>query len=159
MNALRHPLLHLALRLFLGGFFLYASLDKIADPAGFAKIVYQWQVLPPVPANVLAVTLPWVEALAGLLLIAGVWKREAAAVLGLLLVMFLLAAGSVLARGIDVENCGCTSVAKKEEKSWTSGVGFFLVTRNLLMLAGALVIVLVPPRSAEAASFPLPAER
>jgi uncharacterized membrane protein YphA (DoxX/SURF4 family) len=159
VNALRHPLLQFAIRLGLGGLFLYASLDKIANPAAFAKIVYQWQVLSPVPANFLAVTLPWVEALAGVLLIAGLWKREAAAVIGLLLVMFLLAAGSVLARGIDVENCGCTSVAKKEEKSWTSGVGAFLVTRNLLLLAGALVIAFVPPRPLAPEPLPLAAER
>jgi uncharacterized membrane protein YphA (DoxX/SURF4 family) len=152
-------MLQLAIRLLLGGFFVYASLDKIANPAAFAKIVYQWQVLSPVPANFLAVTLPWVEAFAGLLLIAGIWRREAASVIGLLLVMFLLAAGSVLARGIDVENCGCTSVAKKEERSWTSGVGGFLVTRNLLMLAGAAVIAFVPARAAARAPVPLPVER
>jgi uncharacterized membrane protein YkgB len=94
-----------------------------------------------------AIVLPWVEAIAGLLLIAGIWKREAAATIAILLVVFLLAAGSVIARGIDVENCGCTSVAAHTEKSWTSGVGWFLVTRNVLMLAGALVLALVPPRS------------
>lgn len=159
MNGLRHPALQLAIRLLLGGFFVYASLDKIANPAAFAKIVYQWQVLSPVPANFLAVTLPWIEAIAGVLLIAGLWKREAASVIGLLLVMFLFAAGSVLARGIDVDNCGCTSVAKKEERSWTSGVGAFLVTRNLLMLAGALAIALVPARPGATVPLPLPAER
>jgi uncharacterized membrane protein YkgB len=98
-----------------------------------------------------AVVLPWVEAIAGLLLIAGIWKREAAATIAVLLVVFLLAAGSVIARGIDVENCGCTSVAAHTEKSWTSGVGWFLVTRNLLMLAGALVLAFVIPRPAAAA--------
>jgi uncharacterized membrane protein YkgB len=113
--------------------------------------VYQWHVTPPVPSNLVAVVLPWVEAIAGLLLIAGVWKREAAATIALLLVVFLLAAGSVIARGIDVENCGCTSVAAHAEKSWTSGVGWFLVTRNLLMLAGALVLALVAPRPAASA--------
>ena len=101
MKALLHsPRLHLLLRLLLGGYFVYASLDKIADPAAFAKIVYQWQVSGPVPSNLVAVTLPWVEILAGLLLIAGVWRREAALVIALLLVVFLAAAGSVLARGI-----------------------------------------------------------
>ncbi len=127
--------------------FLYAAIPKILDPAAFARVVYQWQVTPPVPSNVVAIVLPWVEAIAGLLLIAGIWKREAAATIAILLVVFLLAAGSVIARGIDVENCGCTSVAAHTEKSWTSGVGWFLVTRNVLMLAGALVLALVPPRS------------
>jgi len=159
LSALQHPLLHLALRLALGGFFLYAGLPKIADPASFARIVYQWQITPPVPSNLVAVTLPWVEVIAGALLIAGAWKREAAAVIAVLLVVFLVAAGSVMARGIDVENCGCTSVAKADERSWTSGVGWFLVTRNLVMLAGALVLVLVPARAEAPAGAALPAAR
>ncbi len=123
---LRSPRLQLVLRLLLGAYFVYASLDKIADPAAFAKVVYQWQVLGPVLSNLLAVTLPWVEILAGGLLIFGVWRKEAALVIALLLVVFLLAAGSVLARGIDIENCGCTSLAKSEQAApwppaWTQG--------------------------------------
>jgi uncharacterized membrane protein YphA (DoxX/SURF4 family) len=142
-SLLRSPRLHLVLRLLLGGFFVYASLDKIWSPAAFAKIVYQWQVVGPVPSNLVAVTLPWVELTAGLLLLAGVWRREAALVVALMLVVFLAAAGSVMARGIDVENCGCVSVAKAEPASswppaWTEGVGWFLVTRNLALLAVAL---------------------
>jgi uncharacterized membrane protein YphA (DoxX/SURF4 family) len=144
--------LHLALRLFLGAFFVYASLDKIASPAAFARVIYQWQVTGPVLSNVAAVTLPWVELLAGTLLVLGVWKRESALVIALLLVVFLGAAGSVLARGIDVENCGCTSLARTEATTsvwppkWTKGVGWFLVTRNVLMLGAALLVASAPPR-------------
>jgi uncharacterized membrane protein YphA (DoxX/SURF4 family) len=150
VTLLANPRVQLALRLLLGAFFVYASLDKIASPAGFARIVYQWQVAGPVPSNLVAATLPWVELLAGLLLIAGVWRREAALVIALLLVVFLGAAASVLARGIDVQNCGCVSVAKEAVESawppaWTRGVGWFLVVRNLLMLAGALAIAFVAP--------------
>jgi len=139
--------LHLALRLGLGGFFLYASLDKITAPAAFARIVYQWQVLGPVPSNLVAVILPWVEALAGVLLVAGVWKREAAAVIAVLLVVFIVAAGSVMARGIDVENCGCVSTARTEEPGWFKGVGWFLIARNLVLLGTAVVLIRVPSRS------------
>jgi uncharacterized membrane protein YphA (DoxX/SURF4 family) len=150
VTLLANPRVQLALRLLLGAFFVYASLDKIASPAGFARIVYQWQVAGPVPSNLVAATLPWVELLAGLLLIAGVWRREAALVIALLLVVFLGASASVLARGIDVQNCGCVSVAKEAVESawppaWTRGVGWFLVVRNLLMLAGALAIAFVAP--------------
>jgi uncharacterized membrane protein YphA (DoxX/SURF4 family) len=141
VNVLRHPGLHLILRLLVGGLFVYASLDKIADPPAFARIVYQWQVLGPVPSNLVAVILPWLEALAGVLLLAGIWRREAALVVALLLVVFMAAAGSVMARGIDVENCGCTSVAAKAETSGSHGVGWFLVLRNAFLLASSLVLV------------------
>ena len=147
--------LQLALRLLLGAFFVYASLDKIESPAGFAKIVYQWQVAGPPPSNLAAVTLPWVELVAGLLLVLGVWRREAALVIALLLVVFLAAAASVLARGIDVVNCGCVSVAKEAAGSawppaWTKGVGWFLIVRNLVMLGAALVIAFLRPTPTEA---------
>jgi uncharacterized membrane protein YphA (DoxX/SURF4 family) len=149
----RHPRLALVLRVLLGAFFVYASLDKIWNPGAFAKIVYQWQVVGPVPSNLVAVTLPWVELLAGALLLAGAWRRESALVVALLLVVFLVAATSVMARGIDVENCGCVSVTKAEAAStwppaWTKGVGWFLVSRNLFLLGVALAIALVPPRKA-----------
>jgi putative oxidoreductase len=153
MTFLRSPRLQLVLRLLLGGYFVYASLDKIADPAAFAKVVYQWQVLGPVPSNLLAVTLPWVEILAGGLLILGVWRKEAALVIAFLLVVFLVAAGSVLARGIDVENCGCTSLAQSQPNApwppaWTKGVGWYLITRDLVQLGAALLLAgLAPPRT------------
>jgi uncharacterized membrane protein YphA (DoxX/SURF4 family) len=119
-----------------GGYFVYASLEKIANPAAFARIVYQWQVIGPVASNLLAIMLPWVELLAGLLLVAGVWKRESAAVLA--------AATSVLFRGIDVANCGCTSLASEPPSAWTPtwtrGVGWFLVTRNLILLGLAALL-------------------
>ncbi len=147
---LRSPRLHLLLRALLGLVFVYASLDKIADPAGFARIVYQWQILNPVASNVVAVTLPWIELVAGLLLIVGVWKRDAAAVVAVMLVVFIVAAALVLARGVDVDNCGCTSVAAAGTTpswppEWMRGVGWYLVTRNLGLLAGALVLIFVEP--------------
>ena len=144
-SALRSPRLHLVLRVLLGLYFVHASLAKIADPPAFARIVYQWQVLGPIPSNLAAVTLPWVELVAGLLLIVGLWKRDAAVVVAIMLAAFLVAAGLVMARGIDVVNCGCTAVAAATTPgawppSWTQGVGWYLVVRNLLMLGAALVL-------------------
>ena len=149
---LRSPRLHLLLRLALGGVFVYASLDKIAEPAKFARIVYQWQVLGPLPSNLVAVTLPWIELVAGLLLLTGLRRRDAAGVLAVMLIVFIVAAVWVLAHGIEVDNCGCTSVADVPETgawppAWTRGVGWFLLTRNLVLLTGALVLLLVRPHT------------
>jgi len=154
MALLRSRRVQLVLRLLLGGFFVYASLDKIWSPDAFARVIYQWQVTGPVASNLVAVSLPWVELVAGLLLVLGVWKRESALVIALLLCVFLGAAASVLVRGIDVENCGCTSLARSEvttsgwPPSWARGVGWFLVTRDLLMLGAALLLASAGERQA-----------
>src|SRR5262249_9274658 len=108
VKALSHPVLQRLLGLALGAAFLYASLDKIAHPVDFARIVYPSQVIgpsqqiPPLVPNLFAVVLPWVEAVLGLLLLVGFWRREAALGTAVLLVVFLLAVGSAVYRGIDV---------------------------------------------------------
>ena len=61
----------LALRLVLGGIFIYASLDKIVHPRAFAEIIYNYQILPGSLINLSAVILPWLELFLGLLLISG----------------------------------------------------------------------------------------
>ncbi len=147
MTFLRQAWLHVVLRLLVGGFFLYASLDKIVAPAAFARIVYQWQIVGPVAGNLVAVILPWVEAVGGVFLIVGIWKQESAALIGLMLAVFIGAAISVLVRGIDVENCGCTSVSGKG-----SAVGLLLIGRNIALLASALVLAFVTPRASESRS-------
>jgi len=143
LNRWRHPLLLRLLAAALGGVFVYASLDKIAAPAEFARIVYRYRLLGPnalvgpLPANLLAVTLPWIEALAGVLLLLGVWRREAALVAGLLLLVFLGAVGWMLFQGIDLANCGCFTVSGEGR-----GTGWGLILEDLGLLALALASAL-----------------
>ena len=158
MKALRHPALHWLLGVGLGAVFIYASIDKIEQPREFARIVYHYRLIGPsaalgfVPANALAVILPWVEALTGLLLAVGLWRREAALTSALLLVMFLVAVGWALAHGIDVENCGCFSVSGEGRAA-----GVKLVLQDLGLLAIALVVAFLPPRAREVAPVGAPA--
>lgn len=162
MRTLRHPALHWALGILLGAVFLYASLDKIAKPAEFARIVYHYQIvgpsraLPPLVANTFSVTLPWVEAVTGILLIAGVWRREAALLSALMLLLFVGAVGWALGQGIDIENCGCFSVSGEGRRA-----GLLLLLQDLGFLAGALVLVALRPIPAEpvSTSEPAPAAR
>jgi uncharacterized membrane protein YphA (DoxX/SURF4 family) len=160
MKLLHQPWLHRLLAVLLGLLFVYASHDKIwkralpapaasADtaqagsqetgPAAFARIIYRYQVvgpdarLPPLVANLVAVTLPWVELLVGLSLITGLWRREAAFVVALLLLVFVLAVGSTLWRGIDIQNCGCFSLGADGRQA-----GLRLVLGDLGLLLAAL---------------------
>jgi putative oxidoreductase len=137
----RHPALHWILGLALGLVFLAASRDKIWKPRDFARIVYHYQIigpnatLSPLIPNAFAVTLPWVEAVTGLCLALGVWRREAATVAAALLFCFLLAVASAMARGLDIENCGCFSVTGATRRA-----GLTLLAEDLALLLGAVVL-------------------
>lgn len=94
------------LRLALGGVFVYAGALKILHPQLFAHEIDQYSLLPHAGINLLAVTLPWVELVAGLALVLGVWVRAGALVVTGMSTVFLLAIISVLARGLKIK-CGC----------------------------------------------------
>lgn len=105
MNRFLRLAYHLC-RLLLGGLFLYAGLLKAGDVKAFAGDVANYRILPYAWNYVAAATLPYVEFLAGLLLVVNRRVRPAALVAGGLTVTFMLALASVAARGLDID-CGC----------------------------------------------------
>ncbi len=98
--------LMLIARLFLGGVFLYACLDKISRPAEFAQAVYNYQLLPAHMVNLTAIILPWLELLLGICLLSGVWMPGAVVWSNILLWCFFVALLFNYFRGLDV-HCGC----------------------------------------------------
>ena len=80
MSWLTSPWLTIRVQIGLGAIFLVAALPKIADPPSFAHMIYNYRLVPGALVNAMALVMPWVEILAGLALILGVWRREAAAV-------------------------------------------------------------------------------
>jgi putative oxidoreductase len=89
-----------------GLMFVLASLHKIASPAQFAGIVDNYRILPPLFVNFVAVVLPWVELLCGMLLLAAVARGGAAIVIAGLTFVFIMAISFNIARGLDFD-CGC----------------------------------------------------
>ena len=114
MRWLRHPWLNVRVQIALGALFLAAAIPKILDPPNFAHMIYNYRLLPGQLVNPFALILPWVELLCGLALIAGVWKRTASWIVGVLLLIFIAGVGINLARNNAID-CGCfsqTSVPK-----------------------------------------------
>ena len=105
---LRKPWLLLISRLVLGGLFIYAAADKIVDPLSFAQLVHHYRLMPPSLINIWSVALPWVELVAGILLITGIRVKAAGLILSSLLVIFIIVLSITAVRGIDVA-CGCFS--------------------------------------------------
>ena len=93
-------------RFALGVLFIWAALAKIADIEAFAADVHNFHILPVALENLFAMVLPWIEVVAGLLLVMNVAPRSGTAVLGALLIVFLFAIVSALARNLDIA-CGC----------------------------------------------------
>lgn len=96
----------LVLRIALGGVFLLAGFVKLSDPQSFAFSVKAFKILPDHLAILATFVFPWLEAICGVLLIAGIWTRAAAVVGVLQLIAFIAGIISVLARGLSV-SCGC----------------------------------------------------
>ncbi len=124
----------LLFRVFLGATFIYASLDKIAHPEQFARIVYNYRILPDFLINVFAVSLPWVEFAAGLFLIFGIFTESASLVISTLLVVFIVAISINLFRGINL-NCGCFSTDPAGKKEGAS-----LLIRDFIYLFFGIMV-------------------
>jgi putative oxidoreductase len=86
----KHPLVIVLSRFILGGIFIVASFGKIQNPQAFADILYNYKLLPGFVINFLAVYLPWLEMMAGLCLMAGIFTRTNAIILSSLLVVFIV---------------------------------------------------------------------
>lgn len=100
-------------RIIIGLVFIYASYDKILNPAAFAKIVYNYQILPDELVNFAAIFLPWLELTIGFLLIIGIWLPGSVFIGNLLLIIFFSAILYNKVRGLDI-SCGCFSTSAGE---------------------------------------------
>ncbi len=135
----------LSCRLLLGGVFVFASLDKILHPAEFAKVVYNYQILPLPLSNLLAMSLPWLELFTGLALIIGLWRAEASFLLGGLLVVFIVALTVNVYRGVDID-CGCLTLSGEGR-----GISLTTIGQDLVLLAAAVVVFMRAKAEFEAA--------
>lgn len=130
------PLLELFFRLVLGGIFLYASIHKIMEPAPFAKVIYGYSLFPDSSINLIAITLPYIEFICGLLLMTGIFPISSAVILTVMLALFIIAISINLVRGHEFD-CGCFSV--KNGGKQASPIE--LLMRDALYIAMSLHIV------------------
>ena len=137
---------NLILRLLIGGVFIFSAVAKIWDVqishahgiqfshvpnlATFAQDVANYHVPPRALSNLVAITLPWIELLAGALLVFGIWKRASAVVITAMMILFLGAIGWAVAHGYDIR-CGCFGTIEARK------VGVLALGQDFLMFAAA----------------------
>ncbi len=121
-----------AVRLVVGGIFMYAGAIKIVDVPGFAKNIHNYQMLSDLGVNAAAIFLPWLEVFTGAALILVPRLRRAAALwILLMLAVFTVAVVVALLRGLDI-SCGCMSTdpasAKIGWKKVAENAGLIILT-------------------------------
>ena len=96
----------ICIRVILGTVFLWASFDKILDPASFAKNISNYHVVPFGLENTIAIILPWLEFFIGTGLILGIMVNGSAIISFFLLLLFNILIAQAIIRGFNIE-CGC----------------------------------------------------
>jgi uncharacterized membrane protein len=120
-------------RLILALIFIYAGAVKMQDVVAFASHVAAYQILPYAMNYLVAATLPYMEFLAGIILLLNARVRPALAVVGSMTLVFMVALISVLLRGLDID-CGCFDPSGGQDV--TAGVA-------LLRDVGLMILVLL----------------
>ena len=135
----------LLLRAVFAAVFIAAALPKILAPHDFAVAVFRYQILPYALVNVVALFLPWLELVTGwALIVAPRWRDAAFTILLGMLVVFTVAIGINLHRGIDIA-CGCFTL-----KPGARHMGWWNIGRNLALLVLGAAAWLGAPRPAAA---------
>lgn len=138
-----------SLRWLLGGAFLWAGAVKLANPKAFARSLDGFGLVPEPFLPVVAIALPLLELLVGIAVLRR-WRGGLPAMAGLL-ILFMAVLGFAIGQNLDVD-CGCFSVAEQREN--TSAKAAFV--RDLLMLAGVVVLGLTTRRTATESSGDIP---
>ena len=119
IRLLTHEYVALALRFYIGGLFIYASMYKIGYAAEFAETIASYRLVPYWAVNFLAVFMPWFELVCGVLLIVGFRAKSAVVLIGGMLVFFTAAVVINLLRDSPIP-CGCFSSVEDPISWWTA---------------------------------------
>lgn len=123
-----HPAAGAFCRLLIGAIFIYTATPKLLRPDEFARLVAGYRLLHPDLVNLVGITMPWIELIAGAFLVLGLVPRSSALVLAGLLAVFIIAGFLALLRGLDIE-CGCFFPFLADHK-----LGWDLLVRDAILL-------------------------
>ena len=143
------PFLPFALRLALGGLFLYAGVQKALDLSDAVLAVHGYDLAPSVLVHPVALGLTLLEITLGTLLILGLSTRFAAGAVAVLALLFLVVQVQAKVRGLDI-SCGCFGGDGTGE-----GVSWLDLCARAADPGGRALPRLAGPRSLRARSAPL----
>lgn len=134
MNPATKQWLLTACRLFCGGVFLYASMDKLGEAERFSHAIQEYHILPAALVPLGAVVVPWMEFFTGVALLIGLRWRGAALVYCGLMMIYIVALSWNMIKGVEM-NCGCFSLDSVEKATW------WTVGRDVALLIPGLAVL------------------
>lgn len=133
----------LLFRLFLGGYFVVAAVEKIADPYVFAVSISHYNMMPDSLVNAYALVIPWLELICGICLVVGYKIRTNAVLTGVMIIMFTVAVAWAVIQGLQID-CGCFGAKGGEEVSWmkvAKNTGFLLMCVWMFLFPASVLTV------------------
>ncbi len=128
-------LLQFPLRVGLGGLFVFAAYNKINGVQSFANAIKGFRIVDADTYGHLIVTaaytMPWLEMIAGVLLILGLWSRASATAIWIMLVAFIAALIHVIMDETISADCSCFG---DMNLICDASVGWCQVIRNSILL-------------------------
>jgi len=129
----------IALRVVLGGIFIYAGYVKLQDPWQlFAAGVASYEVLPMWAVEIVAKTLPWFEVAIGVVMISGFFFRTSSTIISAMLAVFFTLIVRAYLQGKEI-NCGCFG--------GNEPISPLTMLRDGSMLAGSIFLCVMAYRS------------
>lgn len=96
------------LRITIGLVFLVSGVEKALNPyQNFLYAIQAYELLPSWAERASAQIFPWLELCVGLLLVLGLWTRQALLAALVFFAIFISIVGQALWRGLDIDQCGC----------------------------------------------------
>ncbi len=128
-----YDLLAVIARAIIGIVFIFAAVGKIHEPMAFLVEIHNYDMLPGFIERIAALWLPWIELLAGIMLLVGYRLKANAALIGIMLTIFTIGVAMAWGRGLDI-NCGCFGDAVQQK------VGLAKILENTAMILGSLFL-------------------
>lgn len=128
----------------LAGVWLYSGIVKLLNPVESRQAIQAYELLPDNAVGLVAVGLPTLEVILGLLLLLGVFLRPVAIISGIIIAVFIAGLLSAWARGLQID-CGCFGGGGYNPEA---GTRTYLISlgRDVIFLAFAAVVAWRPFR-------------
>ena len=96
------------LRIAVGMVLLVSGFEKVISPSqNFLYVIQAYQLLPAWAEHLTSVIMPWIEFIAGLFMVLGLWTGRVLRWSLVLFAVFIIVVGQALLRALPLDHCGC----------------------------------------------------